>query len=156
MGIQEAVRGIANWGRGTLLAKVDVESAYCNIPVHPGDRWMMGMQWRESVFVDLTLPFGLRSAPKIFTAVANAVEWITRGKGADFVIHYLDDFLVVGAPASDESATALKKLPDTFEILGLPVVLDKLKGPDTTLTFDVLGFRAGLQGIGSSFATKKA
>ena len=67
--------------------------------------------------MDLMLPFGLRSAPKIFTAVVDVVEWITRGKGAEFVIHYLDDFLVMGATGSDECAVALM---DTFEILGLP------------------------------------
>ena len=138
VGVQEAARGIVTRGRGTLMAKVDVKSAYRHIPVHLDDRWLMGMQWRGSVFVDLTLPFGLRSAPKIFTAVVDAVEWITRRKGAEFVIHYLDDFLVMGAPGSDECAVALRGLLDTFEILGLPVALDKLEGPDTTLTF--LGF----------------
>ena len=44
----------------------------------------------------------------------------------------------MGAPGSDECAVALRGLLDTFEILGLPVALDKLEGPDTTLTF--LGF----------------
>ena len=48
---------------------------------------MTRMQWRRSVFVDLTLSFGLRSTPKIFTAVADTVESITHENGADFVIH---------------------------------------------------------------------
>ena len=48
--------------------------------------------------MDTALPFGLRSAPKIFTAVADAVEWIAKQEGVGFVIHYLDDFLVVGPP----------------------------------------------------------
>ncbi len=33
------------------------------------------MQFEGRVFLDTTLPFGLRSAPKIFTAVADALEW---------------------------------------------------------------------------------
>lgn len=138
VGVREAVKGILARGRGTQMAKVDVKSAYRNVPVHPDDRWLMGMRWRGSVFVDLALPFGLRSAPKIFTAVADAVEWIVRKKGADFVIHYLDDFLVMGAPETEECTLALRGLLDTFESLGLPVAQDKLEGPDTTLTF--LGF----------------
>ena len=89
------------------------------------------------------MPYGLRSAPKIFSAVADAVEWITRGKGADVIIDYLDDLLVVGAPVSDECALALRKLLDTFEILGQPVALDKLDGPDTTLTFLVSSWTPG-------------
>ena len=54
----------------------------------------MGMLWDGALYLDTCLPFGLRSAPKIFTAcaVADAVEWIQRKEGVNFVIHYLDDF----------------------------------------------------------------
>ena len=89
------------------MAKVDVKSAYRNVPIHPHDRWLMGMLWKGSLYIDTALPFGLRSASKIFTAVANAVEWIVSQEGVDFTIHYLDDYLVVGAPASPECAKAL-------------------------------------------------
>ena len=65
VGIKDAVRGILERGRGTQLAKVDIRSAYRNVPVHPDDHWLSGMIWRESLFVDAALPFGLRSAPKI-------------------------------------------------------------------------------------------
>ena len=34
VGVEEAARGVATIGRGALLAKVDVKSAYCNIPIH--------------------------------------------------------------------------------------------------------------------------
>ena len=43
VGIGDAVKGIAERGKGTQLAKVDVKSAYRNVPVHPDDRWLMGM-----------------------------------------------------------------------------------------------------------------
>ena len=78
VGIKDAARAILDRGRGAMMAKVDVKSAYRNIPVHPEDRWMMGMKWEGALFVDTCLPFGLRSAPKIFTAIADAVEWIVR------------------------------------------------------------------------------
>jgi len=85
--------------------------------------------------MDTALPFGLRSAPKIFTAIADAVEWIARQKGVQFIIHYLDDFLVIGAPASLECAQALAILKSLFELLGLPVALAKLVGPVPCLDF---------------------
>ena len=140
VGINEAAQSIRTLGRGSLLAKVDVRSAYRNIPVHPEDRWLMGMLWDGGLFVDTTLPFGLRSAPKIFTAVADAVEWIARHERVNCVIHYLDDFLVIGAPASQECASALSKLLEIFERLGFPVAIEKLEGPTTCLEF--LGFEA--------------
>ena len=137
VGIDDATRAIQFYGKGALLAKVDIKSAYRNVPVHPDDRWLMGMSWEGSLFIDTALPFGLRSAPKIFTAIA-AVEWIAKQTGVNFVIHYLDDFLVVGAPSSPECATALRTLLEIFGRLGLPVAMEKLEGPVMCLGF--LGF----------------
>ena len=124
------------------MAKVDVKSAYHNIPVHPEDRWMMGMMWEGALFADTCLPFGLRSAPKIFMAIADAVEWIVHREGASSIMHYLDDFLVVGAPNSSECAATLTILLRVFDRLGLPVALKKLEGPLSCLVF--LGFELDL------------
>ena len=57
-------------------------------------------------------------------AVVDAVEWIVMQEGVDFAIHYLDDYLVVGAPASPECAEALTTLLGVFDRLGLPVAMD--------------------------------
>lgn len=64
--VDEVVRQVMVRGQGTLMAKMDIESAYRNVPVHPADRLLLGMQWKGDVFFDTQLPFGLRSAPKIF------------------------------------------------------------------------------------------
>ena len=50
------------------------------------------------MFVDKALPFGLRSAPLIFSAVADALQFMMIQNGATFVNHYVDDFITVGAP----------------------------------------------------------
>ena len=98
--VDQIIRMVSGLGRGALLAKFDVEAAYCNIPVHPSDRFLLGMKWRESYYVDLTLPFGLRSAPYIFNSVADMVEWILvhSYEVSDF-LHYLDDFITAGPPS---------------------------------------------------------
>ena len=41
----------------------------------PRDRLRLGMQWNNAVYVDGMLPFGLRSAPKTFNALADGLEW---------------------------------------------------------------------------------
>ena len=51
------------------------------------------------MYVDAVLPFGLRSAPKIFTALADALQWILQRRGATFVWHYIDDFIVYMWPS---------------------------------------------------------
>ena len=138
VGVKDAAAGIRRLGAGALLAKIDIKSAYRNVPIHPDDRWLMGMIWGDALFIDTALPFGLRSAPKIFTALADAAEWIVRRAGVNFAIHYLDDFLIIGAPASSECRAALQIVLDVFSKLGLPLAVEKLDGPTTCLEF--LGF----------------
>lgn len=48
-------------GWGSLLAKIDVKSAYHLIPIHPSDTSFLGMQWNESLYIDCMLPFDLYS-----------------------------------------------------------------------------------------------
>ena len=50
--------------------------------------------------MDLMLPFGLRSAPFMFTAIADLGEWIlVHNYDVTFLRHYLDDFLTLGPPS---------------------------------------------------------
>ena len=104
------------------------------------------MTWDGSLYIDMALPFGLRSAPKIFTAVADAAEWIVRRRGVKFLIHYLDDYLIIGAPHSNECKdSSLEILLSTFGRLGIPVADDKLEGPESCLKF--LGFEVDSQSM---------
>ena len=65
---------ILQLGRGTELAKMDIKQAYRLVPVHPDDRRLLGIEWQEEVYIDKCLPFGLCSAPILFSAVADAVQ----------------------------------------------------------------------------------
>ena len=133
--VDDAVTAVQQKGPGAQLAKIDIRNAYRIIPVHPEDRWLLGMSWEDALYIDTVLPFGLRSAPKIFNAVANAVEWIVRQQGVDLIFHYLDDFLLVGNPHTGECAIHLSLLRSVFDYLGIPVASEKLEGPATRLTF---------------------
>jgi len=133
--VEEAAQTVLRLGRGTLLAKVDIRNAYRNLSVHPDDRWLLGMYWKGQVFIDTVLPFGLRSAPKIFNSVADALEWVIRSAGVAEICHYLDDFLVAGAPGTPGCSEALAVLVGHMEWLGFPVADEKLEGPTTKLIF---------------------
>ena len=133
--VDEAAQLVLSLGRGCQLAKLDIQSVYRLVPVHPDDRWLLGMFWHGEVYIDTVLPFGLHSAPKIFTAVADALEWILQRKGLQFLMHYLDDFLFLGRPNSTECAFALQTGLDTCAELGAPVVPHKVHGPATLLDF---------------------
>ncbi len=76
---------------------LDLKAAYSNVAVHSDDRWLLGL---SQLFVDRVLPFGLRSAPKIFMAVADAMEFMLREREVFWVRHYLDDFVLLGPARS--------------------------------------------------------
>ena len=133
--IDDAVAIIRRLGTGALLAKVDLREAYRVVPVHPEDRPRLGMQWKGDVYLDAALPFGLRSAPKIFSALADGLLWILQSQGMEESLHYLDDFLLLGPPASPKCAEALRTLLAICGQLGVPVAEEKTEGPLTTLTF---------------------
>ena len=73
--VDEIAERIVHLGRHTMLAKIDIESAFQLIPVHPQDRPLLGVKWDDELLIDPMLPFGLYSAPKIFNAVADALQW---------------------------------------------------------------------------------
>ena len=125
---------IARLGKGALLAKVDRKSAF---RIVPEDRLLLGMKWREQLFIDITLPFGLRSAPKIFNCacLADSIEWMLTKRGVPFIIHYLDDFLIIGPPSSDECSHGLSLCRDLCSHLGVPLAPSKIVGPTTRLVF---------------------
>ena len=98
--IDEAIKGIIQLGRGTLLAKIDIKSAFRLLPVHPADRHMLGMQWNGGIYIDTCLPLGLRSASKLFDILAEFLAWVAKQSNVSFLIHYLDDFLTMGPTSS--------------------------------------------------------
>ena len=48
------------------------------------------MEWGGAIYIDPMLPFGLRSAPKIFNSLADGLEWYLRSLGVRHIFHYLD------------------------------------------------------------------
>ena len=133
--IDDAVQQIFTLGKGCLLAKIDIQSAFRLLPVHPADRHLLLMKWNDKVYVDTCLPFGLRAAPKLFNILADLLEWITRAEGVCHILHYLDDFLILGPPTSLKCQEDLNTIIRICKDLGVPLALEKIEGPSTTLPF---------------------
>ena len=94
--------------------------------------------------MDKVLPFGLRSAPKIYSAVADAMQWILLRAGVD-VIHYLDDFLLFGSEGPAQCGRALETALAMCARLGAPVASQKTEGPGSVLVF--LGIELDTEGL---------
>ena len=133
--VDHVAQVVSDLGRGALLAKIDIESAYRLVPVHPDDRPLQAVQWEGQLYVDPMLPFGLRSAPKIFNALADAFQWALQCEGISQVLHYLDDYIIIGPPGSPRCQHDLDTLLKTASSLGIPIAAQKTEGPTTALVF---------------------
>jgi hypothetical protein len=118
-------------GPGAMLAKIDVKAAFRCVPVHPSDRWLLGMKWCNLFYADLALPFGLKSSPAIWERYASLTEWILRRAGVAFLVHYVDDFLVGGKPGTDQCAAAVATIVREFARLHIPISLSKFEAEAT-------------------------
>ena len=121
MSVDDLVAQVLQLGRRSEMAKIDVRQAYRNVTVHSRDRHLMGMEWQGRVLIDGALPFGLRSAPLLLTALGDAVQWTVEKKGASWVGHYIDDFVTVGGSGSGECGRNLRKLKSLCARVGLPL-----------------------------------
>ncbi len=93
------------------------------------------MRWQGTSFLDTALPFGLRSAPKVFNAIADAVQWVAQRRGVSHLFHYLDDYITLGPPGSGEWGVNQSILLEACNALGVPVAEHKCEGPSKCLEF---------------------
>ena len=130
-----AIQCIQQLGQDTLLAKIDVKSAFRLLPSHPSDHHLLAIDWDHNLYIDTCLPFGPWSAPKLFNILADLLSWILTQKGISPVFHYLDDFLTLGPPGSSTCVHNLATIKEVCSTLGIPLTLEKVEGPSHSLTF---------------------
>ena len=71
--VDKVAQAVIQFGRGAKLAKTDVKAAYWLMPVHLQDKIELGFKCNDLLYVEGCLPFGLRSAPKLFNTLADAL-----------------------------------------------------------------------------------
>ncbi|PIK45634.1 hypothetical protein BSL78_17514 [Apostichopus japonicus] len=66
--------------KGMWAASVDLQDAYLHIPIHPRHQRYLAFQYAGRRFTFRSLPFGLSTAPRVFTRVAGTVIAYLRKK----------------------------------------------------------------------------
>ena len=84
--IRSAIR-VGDWA-----TSIDLTDAYFHVLIHEKDRKFLRFCWKNQVFQFRALPFGLTSAPYIFTEVVIAMVKLLREQGHRLKT-YLDDWL---------------------------------------------------------------
>ena len=119
-------------GRNCKMFKRDLRKAYRQIPVDPGDVWLLGFKWNGSLYLDRMLTMGLRSAAYICQRTMSAVAYIYRNMGFSVVV-YLDDY--AGTESPDRADQAFEALGLLFKDLGIAESPAKAENPRVELCF---------------------
>jgi hypothetical protein len=132
----EAVDLVNEAGRGCLMSKLDIKHAYRLLPVRP-DQWhQLCYHWEGNYYVDLVLPFGMRSSAGIFNKFASLVKWVIKNEyGIDAIINYSDDFFLVSCPSMAAASKDLATVIAAFNDMGIPLAEDKVEGPSTCIIY---------------------
>lgn len=81
--------------QGDWLTKVDIKDAYLHVPLHESAARHMGISMTDgTVWKFKAMPFGLNTAPLVFTRIMRTALKSLREKGICLVA-YLDDILIV-------------------------------------------------------------
>ena len=76
--VGDAMKLLKRLGKGCFMAKTEVKSAFCIIPIHPADYSLLGLKWNNMYYFERCLAMmGLSSSCAIFEAISTALEWLS-------------------------------------------------------------------------------
>ena len=102
-----------------FLTSIDLKDAYFAIPMCEIDQSYLCFSWENQFYRFTCLPFGLSSAPRIFTKVMKPVIATARSKGIRLVI-FIDDILIM-ASSENESNEQTTFVVQLLEYLGFQI-----------------------------------
>ena len=131
-----AINMVHDLGKGCLLGKSDIKSAFRLLPVSAFDYEQLGFMFDGKFYFDKAMPFGCSIACKTWELFATFLEFcVTRHSKVGNLLHYLDDFLFGGKANSNHCASIMAVFHEQMTLLGVPVSEDKTEGPTTRLVF---------------------
>ena len=96
----------------------------------------MGSWFRAAViFFQKASPLAYAWPPAFFDNFDTTLHWILEHNHGATLLHYLDDFLLLGPPGSPTCQDSMSNMLQVCQELGMPVAMEKSEGPATCLTF---------------------
>ncbi|XP_044151545.1 nuclear pore complex protein Nup155 [Bufo gargarizans] len=96
---------IASLELGEFLSSIDIQDAYLHVPIALSHQRFLRFAVGSLHFQFVALPFGLASAPRVFTKVLAPLVALLRARGVALV-PYLDD-LLIRAPSPEDNLSSL-------------------------------------------------
>ena len=149
MDTPELVR--ASLQQGMWTTSIDLKDAYFHVPIHPSYQKFLRFQVLGRVYQFVALPFGLNTAPRLFTKLSTQVKRMAVCRGIR-VHQYIDDWLN-RASSRELVARTTQQLLSLIEELGWIVNREKSELVPSQV-FEFLSYRYNLV-VGKVFPTEK-
>lgn len=102
-----------------FMSTIDLQDAYFLISIDKDDRKWLRFKWRSVLYEFKVLPFGICTAPFVFTKLLKPVLEYLRKSGL-LSVNYLDDFLCMGK-SYNECLMNVNLTKDVLESLGFVI-----------------------------------
>jgi hypothetical protein len=104
---------------GDYLVKIDLKDAYLTVTIWKGHQKYLRFLWKDTMLEFACLPFGLATAPRVFTKLMKPVVAMLRQRGVRLII-YLDDILIM-AESEDLVLHQAASILNLLESLGFVI-----------------------------------
>ena len=118
---------------GEWVSSIDLSDAYLHIPIHPNSRKYLRFCYKAQVFQFTSLPFGLATAPQVFTMIIKEVKLM-----ALRIHQYLDDWLI-RSQSQEEAQVNTQAVVDLTQSLGWIINQEKSELKPTQV-FSFVGY----------------
>ena len=134
---------VAKSGKNGYLFKIDLKSAYRQLPIHKDDWLLLGYYWKGVYLIDTRMPFGISSACRSAQNFGKCIVFIAEKYFIPKRLHnrirnYIDDFFG-GAPTFDDCKLLYDGVMKACKWLGVVVGLKKCFSPRKELI--ILGWK---------------
>ena len=139
--------------KGDYAFKIDLQDAYFHVPIYPNSRKYLRFTFENKVYQYRVLPFGLNTAPQVFTRLWHTVTGYLHRQGIS-VIPYLNDWLI-HHPDRKVLLRHQAQLINTLDLVGF--ILNRKKSElDLTQDLQFLGIHLRLDLGEASLPESKA
>ena len=122
---------------GEWVSSTDLSDAYLHIPIHPNSWKYLRFCYKAQVFQFTSLPFGLATAPQVFTMIVKEVKLMALSRGLR-IHQYLDDWLI-RSQSQEESQRDTQAVVDLTQSLGWIINQEKSELKPTQV-FSFVGY----------------
>ena len=106
------------------LVKLDLKDAYFLVPVDKEHQKFLRFFWKGILYQNVCLPFGLSSAPRVFTKILKPLFARLRALGIRIIIIYFDDILIMGS-SCEETIDHARITIDLLQSVGFLISWEK-------------------------------